>query len=163
MNHLKRVCENHQNNKMTLTNIAVCLSPCFFSMEDTEYSADHMKQATNVCKLMIKYVDILNVLPAEILRQTRKAREKLSELNYKKEMDRKSKKKLSENYGSQKSYFNPKKYFKQKSDDAISTYSVNNFPITKPTISKITMVPTSFKSPSSIRFVFLSALEEQPS
>ena len=82
LQHLKRVCERHLENKMTLTNVAVCLSPCFFSLTDeSELAGDQMKQATNVVKIMIRYVDILNVLPAEILRQTRKARESLNKMN----------------------------------------------------------------------------------
>lgn len=141
LQHLKRVCERHLDNKMTLTNVAVCLSPCFFSLTDesSELAGDQMKQATNIVKIMIRYVDILNVLPAEILRQTRKARESLNKM---KEKQKKvgGRKKRSRKFNSILKH--------NKDSDTVSTYAapiVNS--VTLPTIAKIGMVPSSFTPP----------------
>jgi hypothetical protein len=153
LHHLKKVCEKHRENKMTLTNVAVCLSPCFFSLPETEpgFSADQMKQATNVCKIMIKYVDVLNYLPAEILRQTRKARESLNQMNKNKFITHASGN-TSSKPANKHSINKFNKYFKNKSEVQIDTSDVPGQPINtssikKPTIAKIGMVPSSFTPP----------------
>merc|ERR1719469_941127 len=126
---------------------------------------------------MIKYADVLNYLPAEILRQTRKARESLNQMNKNGRDGKVSKNQVkSRNLGNNlddnskigthasgntsskpanknNSINKFNKYFKNKSEVQIDTSDVivgqpmNTGSVKKPTIAKIGMVPSSFTPP----------------
>ena len=70
LKHLKTIAENCSSNKMTITNLAVCLGSCLFDesiMEDINF----VDAANNVMFLLIKYQKILGVISPKIVLQTR--------------------------------------------------------------------------------------------
>ena len=96
LKHLHKIASHSSVNKMNLSNLSVCIGGCFFdnycsnqgqgtnssnssstNSNNTPSYADieFARSANNVCKLLIKYYEILKFLPGSVLSQTRKLNE----------------------------------------------------------------------------------------